>query len=197
MLQCSKRPALPNRPKALMMKFDQFAAAKPSVDTLFRLNAQAFESVEQLTALNLQTIKTLLAESQETSQVALLTKNPADLLKLQAETLQAAPQKAIAYGRQVQAIFAPIAAAQRATFEAQIADIQAKFLDAVNGAMKDAPGAENFLTLAKSAVAAANNAFDGANKATKQVSDALTANVAKVTEAAVKTSQGALATIEA
>jgi phasin family protein len=182
-----------------MMKFDQFAAAtRPSVDTLFRLSAQAFESAEQLTALNLQTIKTLLAESQETSQAALLlAKNPADLLKLQAKTLQAAPQKAIAYGRQVQAIFAPIAAAQRATFDGQIADVQANFLDAVNGAMKNAPGAENILALAKSAVAAANNAYGEANKATKQVSDALSANVAKVTEAAVKTSQGTLATIEA
>ena len=175
-----------------MMKFDQFAAAaKPSVDTLFSLSAQAFESAEQLTALNLQTIKTLLAESQETSQAALLlAKNPADLLKLQGKTLQAAPQKAIAYGRQLQAIFAPTAAAQRATFDAQIADAQAKFLDAVNGVMKDAPGAESFLARAKSAVAAAN-------KATKQVTEALTANVAKATEAAVKTSQGALATIEA
>jgi phasin family protein len=184
--------------KPLMMKFDQFAAAtKPSVDTLFRLSAQAFESAEQLTALNLQTIKTLLAESQETSQAALLlAKNPAAVLELQAKTLQAVPQKAMAYGRQVQAIFAPIAATQRATFDAQIADVQAKFLDAVNGAMKDAPGAEKFLALAKSAVAAANNAYGDASKVTKQVSNALSANVAKVTEAAVKTSQGALATIE-
>jgi phasin family protein len=182
----------------MMMKFDQFNAAnKASVDTLFGPSARAFESVEQLTALNLQTIKTLLAESQETSQIALLAKNPADLLKLQTEALQAAPQKAIAYGRQMQAIFASIAAAQRATFDAQIADVQAKFLDAVNGAMKDAPGAENFLALAKSAVAAANNAYDGANKAAKQVSGALSANVAKVTETAAKSSQGALATIEA
>jgi phasin family protein len=182
-----------------MMKFDQFAAAaRPSVDTLFRLSAQAFESAEQLTALNLQTIKTLLAESQETSQAALLlAKNPAAVLELQAKTLQAVPQKAMAYGRQVQAIFAPIAAAQRATFDAQIADVQAKFLDAVNGAMKDAPGAEKFLALAKSAVAAANNAYGDASKVTKQVSNALSANVAKVTEAAVKTSQGTLATIEA
>jgi phasin family protein len=182
----------------MTLKFDQFAAAtKASVDTVFGLSAQAFESVEKLIALNLQTIKTVLTEFQETCQVALLAKNPADLLKLQTEALQAAPQKAVPYGRQLQAIFVPIAAAQRATFDAQIADVQAKFLDAVNGAMKDAPGAEKFLSLAKSAVAAANHAYDGANTAAKQVSDAVTASVTKVTETTLKTSQGALATIEA
>ena len=181
-----------------MMKFDQFAAAsKASIDTLFALSAQAFEGVEQLTALNLQTIKTVLAESQETSLVAMLAKNPADLMKLQAETQQAVPQKATSYGRQVQAIFAPIAAAQRATFDAHIADVQAKFLDAVNGAMKDAPGAEKFLGVANSVVAAGNNAYDSARMASRQVSDALTANVTKVTETAVNASQGELATIEA
>jgi phasin family protein len=181
-----------------MMKFDQFAAAnKASVDTLFGLSTQAFDGVEQLTALNLQTVKTVLAEAQEGSQVALLAKSPADLLKLQTEALQAAPQKAAAYGRQVQAIFAPIAAAQRATFDAQNADMQAKFLDAVNVAMKDAPGAEKFLAITKSAVTTANTAYEGMNKASKQVADAVADNVKKVTGAASKSSKNELATIEA
>ncbi|MDM0053779.1 phasin family protein [Variovorax sp. J22R115] len=178
----------------MITKLDQFAApAKASIDTLFSLNSQAFESAEQLSALNLQTIKTVLAEAQETSHAALLAKSPAELLKLQTETLKAAPQKAVAYGRQVQAIFARIAEARRATLEAQIADGQGKFLDAVNGAIKGAPGAEKFLALAKSTVDAANKAYDGANTAAKQVSNTVTANVAKVTE----TTQRALATIEA
>ena len=75
--------------------------------------------------------------------------------------------------------------------------MQAKFIDAVNGALKDAPGSDKILALAKSAVATANNAYEGMNKASKQVSDAVSANVAKVTDTAVKASQGALATIEA
>lgn len=184
----------------MMMKFDQSqftATNKASVDTLFGLNGQVIEGVEQLTALNMQVIKTVLAESLEAAQSALLVKNPADLLKAQAAALQAAPQKAMAYGRQVQEIFAPMAAAQRSAIDAQVADVQAKFIDAVNGALKDAPGSDKILALAKSAVATANNAYEGMNKASKQVSDAVSANVAKVTDTAVKASQGALATIEA
>ena len=177
-------------------KFDQFAASnKASVGMLFALNAHAFDGMEQLTALNLQTFKTLLAEARQTSQTALLAKSPADLLKLQADALQAAPQKAIAYGNQVQAIFASIAAAQRATFDAQSGDMEARFMNAVNGAMKGGLGTDQFLTLAKSIVAAGNNAYDGANEAARQVSDALSANVAKVTDAAAKNPHAARATV--
>ena len=165
------------------MNLDQFAAAnKASVETLFGLGGQAFESMEQLIALNMQTIKTVLAEAHETSETALSSKNPADMLKAQTAALQAAPQKAIAYGKQVQAIFAPIMAAQRATFDAQIADVQAKFLEAANGAMKDAPGADKFIALAKSAMTTANNAYEGMNKASKQVTDAVASNVKKMTK---------------
>ncbi len=182
----------------MKINLDQFATAnKASVDTLFGLSNQAFESVEQLTALNMQTIKTVLAESQETSQVALSVKSPSELLKLQTAALRVAPQKAVAYGRQVQAILEPFAAAQRATFDAQMADVQAKFLEAVSGVMKDAPGSEQFVALAKSAVTTANNAYEGMNKASRQVTDVVAANVAKVTETAVKGSKGALATIDA
>ena len=111
------------------VNLDQFAAAnKASVETLFGLSGQAFESVEKLVALNLQTVKTVLAETEESSKTALESKSPADWMKVQTAALQAAPQKAMAYGQQVQAIFAPMIAAQRATFDAKLAEAQAKFL---------------------------------------------------------------------
>lgn len=181
-----------------MINTTQFADAnKSSVDTLFGLAGQALEGVEQLAALNLQAIKTLLAESLEGTLVALSAKSPEQLLKLQTATLQAAPQKALAYGRQVQEIFTAMTAAQRAAAEAQVADAQAKFLEGVNGALKNAPGSENILALAKSAMAAANNAYEGVNKASKEVSDAMAANVAKATETAANTSRNSVATIDA
>jgi len=66
--------------------------------------------------------------------------------------------------------------------------MQAKFLDTFNGALNNAPGSEQILALAKSAVAAANNAYEGVNKASKQVSDAVVANVTKVSETVTETS---------
>ena len=170
---------------------------KASVDTLIGLAGQAFAGVEQLAALNLQAVKTTLAEVEQDTQAALTAKSPADLLKLQAAALQAAPAKQAAYGRQVQQIFAAATAAQRTAVQAWVADAQAKFLEAINGALKNAPGSENTLALMKSAVAAANNAYESVNKASKQVSDAVEANVTKVTKTAVDASRNSLATIDA
>ena len=171
------------------MKSEQFTAAnKASVDTLFGLIGQAFQGAEQLAKLNLQTIKTLLAEGQDSGQSALSAKSLPELLELQTAALQAAPTKALAYSRQVQEIFTTLTASQRAAFETQMSDMQAKFLDTVNGALNNAPGSEQILALAKSAVAAANNAYDGLNKASKQVSNAVVSNVTKVSETVTETS---------
>ena len=82
-----------------------------SGDALFGLAGEAFAGVEQLAALNLQAIKTTLAELEQGTQAAFAAKSPADLLKLQSAALQAAPRKAIAYGRQVQEIFTATTAA--------------------------------------------------------------------------------------
>ena len=168
-----------------------------SVGTLFGLAGPAFAGAEQLAALNLQAIKTTLAEFRQGTQAAFAAKSPADLLKLQSAVLQAAPQKAADYGRQAKEIFAATTTAQRTALEAGVADAQAKFLEAVNGVLKNAPGSEAALALVKSAVAAANIAYDGVNKTSKQLSDAVEANVTKVTKAAVEASRNPLATIEA
>jgi phasin family protein len=181
-----------------MINLDQLTAThKASVDALFGLLGQSLEGTEQLATLNLQVVKTVLAESLEASQDALAAQSPAELLKIQVAALQAAPQKAAAYGRQVQEIFAPLVEAQRAALDTHFAEWQAKFVEAVSGALKDAPGSESLLALTKSAVAAANNAYESVNKASKQVSEAVAANVSQVTETAVKSSKGALATIDA
>lgn len=180
------------------MNTTQFAASsKASVDTLFGLAGQALQGAEQLSALNLQVIKTSLAEFAEGTHAALSAKSPAELVSLQTAALQAAPQKALAYGRQVKEIFTAATAGQRAAVEAKVAEAQAKFLDAARGVLKDAPGSENTLVLLKSAVAAANNAYEGVNKASKKVADAVDANVTKVTETAVKTSRASAAAIDA
>jgi phasin family protein len=179
------------------MKSEQFvAASKASVDTLFGLTGHAFQGAEQLAALNLQTIKTLLAESQESSQAALLAKSLAELMELQSAALKAAPQKALAYGRQLQEILTTLTAASRVALETQVADVQAKFLDTVNSFLHNAPGSENILALAKSAVAATNDAYEGVNKASKQVSDAVAANVKKVSETVAETSHNALVKVQ-
>lgn len=55
---------------------EQIAAAnKANLESLFGLTAKAFESVEKLVELNLQVVKSTLAESQENVQRALSVKD--------------------------------------------------------------------------------------------------------------------------
>ena len=169
------------------MDTTQFATAqKAAVDSLLDIAGQAFEGVEKLAALNLQVVKTTLAEGAEFAPALLSAKTPDEFLKLYTATVQAAPQKALAYGRQVAEIVTAASAVQRAAAEAQVSEAQTKFVEALNATLKNAPGSENAIALVQSAVDAANKAREGLSTATQQVSDALTANVATLTETAVK-----------
>lgn len=68
---------------------EQFAAAqKANFDALFGLTNKAFEGIEKLVELNLQVVKSTLAESQENAQRALSVKDAQELLALQAGLAQ-------------------------------------------------------------------------------------------------------------
>jgi hypothetical protein len=53
------------------------------------------------------------------------------------------------------------------------------------------------VALVKSAVAVANNAYEGLNKAAKQALETVEANVTKATETGMQTSRRSAATLEA
>jgi phasin family protein len=181
-----------------MLNFNPFANAKQAdLDNLLGLAGQALDGVEQLCALNLQAIKASTAELAQSTQAALSAKSPAELVQLQTAALQAAPEKVLAYVRHAKEVFDGATAGQRTAIDAQVADVQAKFFDAVNGALKNAPGSENTVVLVKSAVAAANNAYESLNKASKQALETVEANVAKTTDIVMQTSRRSASAIDA
>lgn len=168
------------------------AAQKANLQTLYGLTGKAFEGVEKLVDLNLQLAKAALAEANETTVAALSVKDAQELLSLQASLLQPAAEKAAAYGRHVYDIAAATNAEVTKVAESQLADAQKKFLGLVDSASKNAPaGTENAVALVRSAVAAANNAFESVQKAAKQASDVAEANFQAMTNTAVKATQGA------
>ena len=168
------------------------AAQKANVETLFGLTNKAFEGVEKLVELNLQVAKTALGEAGDTARAALSVKDAQELLSLQASLLQPSAEKAAAYSRHVYDIAAETNAEVTKAVEAQVADAQKKFITLVDTASKNAPaGTENAVALVRSAVAAANNAFESVQKAAKQAADVAEANFQAVTNTAVKASQAA------
>lgn len=166
------------------------AAQKANVEILFGLSQKAFEGVEKLVELNLQVAKTALGEAADASKAALSVKDAQELIALQQSLLQPVAEKAAAYGRHVYDIAAATNAEVTRVAEAQVADAQKKFMSVVDTAVKNAPaGTENAVTIVKSAVAAANNAFESVQKAAKQAADMVDANVQAIATTAVKAAQ--------
>jgi phasin family protein len=178
-----------------MLTAEQFAAAqKANIETLFGLTNKAFEGVERLVELNLQVAKAAIGEVAETTRAAMSVKDAQELLALQAGLLQPAAEKAAAYSRHLYDITSATTAEVSRVAEENAAEAQKKFLQVIDTAVKNAPaGTENAVALVKSAVAAANNAYEGVHKAAKQAADVAEANFQAVTQTAVKSTQSTAA----
>jgi phasin family protein len=176
-----------------MMTPEQLMAAhKANVETLFDLTGKAFEGVEKLVELNLQVAKTAMGEVAETTKAALSVKDAQELVALQTGLLQPSAEKAAAYSRHLYEIMTATNAELSKAAEATLSDSQKKFMATVDNAVKNAPaGTENAVALVKSAISAANNAYESVHKAAKQAADVAEANFQAMTTTAVKATQTA------
>jgi len=171
-----------------MMTVEQIVTVqKSNVETLFGLTGTAFEGIEKLVELNLQVAKSAIADAAANAKAALSVKDAQELLALQSSLLQPAAEKAAAYSRYVYEIAASTGAEVTRVAEATTAEAQTKFMSIVDTAVKNAPaGTENAVALVKSAVAAANNAFESVQKATKQAAEVADANFQAMSSTAVR-----------
>ena len=168
------------------------ASHKANVETLFGLTSKAFEGVEKLVELNVQATKAALAETANHAQAVMGVKDAQELMALQAGMLQPLAEKTAAYSRHLYDIASSASADLGKSFEGQTAEAQAKFMGLVDNAAQNAPaGSETAVAVMKSAVAAANNAFESVQKAVKQASDMAEANFTAVTNTAVNASKTA------
>ena len=177
---------------------DQFAAAnKANLETLFGLTSKAFEGVEKLVELNLQVAKATLAESAENTKAVMGVKDAQELLALQASLLQPSAEKAAAYSRHLYDIVQSTSSEFTKAAEAQLSDAQKSLATVVDSALKNAPaGSENAAALVKSAISAANNAYESVHKAAKQAADMAEANFTSVTNSALNASQTAVKSVK-
>ncbi|MES2362236.1 MAG: phasin family protein [Pseudomonadota bacterium] len=177
----------------MMLTAEQIIAShKANIETLFGLTHKAFEGVEKLVELNVQATKAALAETANHTQAVLGVKDAQELLALQAGLVQPLAEKTAAYSRHLYDIASAAGADIGKTFEAQTADAQKKFAGLVDNAAKNAPaGSETAVAVLKSAVAAANNAFESVQKAVKQASDIAESNFNTVATSAVNATKTA------
>ena len=167
---------------------EQFAASnKANVETMLTLANAAFASAERLTALNLNTARSLLEDGVANTKALLAAKDVQELVNLQASLAQPIVEKAVAYARSVYEITSQSQEEMGKVFEGQVAEMNKGVASALDKAAKSAPaGSDVAVAAVKSAIAAANSAYDSMSKAAKQVAEIAEANVAAATNATVK-----------
>ncbi|NQW82050.1 MAG: phasin family protein [Polaromonas sp.] len=162
------------------------ASQKATMETLFGLTGKAFEGVEKLVELNLQASKTALAETANQTQALLSVRDAQELLAMHAGLMQPLAEKSAAYSRHLYDIATGTSAEFSKALEGQATEAQAQFVGLVDSVTKNAPaGSETAVAIMKSAVAAANNAFESIQKSVKQATDMAEANFTTVSNTAV------------
>jgi phasin family protein len=187
---CSASPFLE---KTMFATPAQFAEVqKGQFDAMFAASHAVFGATEKLIELNLAAAKAVMDESAEKAQAFLGVKDVQELLALSGGFAQPTLEKATSYGRQVYGIAAGTGAELTKIVEAQIADGNKKITEMVEFAAKSAPvGSEPAVSMFKSAVAAANTAYDTFTKASKQAVEMAESNIAAATSATMKAAAAA------
>ncbi|MEO6292797.1 MAG: phasin family protein [Burkholderiaceae bacterium] len=172
----------------MMLTTEQIMASnKATLETLFGLTSKAFEGVEKMVELNVTAAKAALAESADHAKATLSVKDAQEFLALQAGLIQPLAEKTAAYSRHLYDIASGAGAEFTKNVEAQTAETQKTILGLVDSATKNAPaGSEPAVAMMKSAVSAANNAFESVQKSVKQATEMAEKNFAAASETAVK-----------
>ena len=176
-----------------MMTVEQILAAqKANVETLFGLTTKAFAGVEKLVELNIHASKAAIAEASDNTKAAYGVKDAQELLALQAGLFQPLAEKTASYSRHLVDIATSTGAEFTSAFESQAAEGQKKFMSLIDTASKNAPaGSETAIAAMKTAVNAANNAFESVQKAVKQATDMAEQNFNAVSATAASTVKAA------
>ena len=167
---------------------EQFAAtSKASVDALFTIAQAQFAAFERLAVLNFNTTKAAFEDSVNQSKALLSAKDPQEFVNLSAASAQPALEKAIAYSRGVYELATQTQAEVTKLAETRAAEMNKTVGSLLEKLTQNAPaGSDVAVTAVKSAMAAANSAYDSFTKVVKQATDMAEANVTAATTRVVK-----------
>jgi phasin family protein len=144
-------------------------AQKAGLDSFFGLATKAIESIERLAELNLQAVKSTLAENQELLTQALSPRQPQEWFAFSAGLAQPAVAKAVSYSREVWEVVLSTQGAFSAVTAAQVQQYQRDAQVTVENFAKTMPaGTDAIVTAWKSAISAGSEANETAKKSAKQ-----------------------------
>jgi phasin family protein len=154
------------------------AQAKAGFEHALKFAETTADAAEQLFDLNLKTAKAAGADAVKQVKALAGAKDVQELSALQTSFTQGNADKAAGYARAVYAWGLDVHSEISKLIEGQVAEVNKSFASALDKAAKSAPSGSEFAFAAvKSAVSAANQAYDALSKAGKQVVDITEATV--------------------
>jgi len=163
------------------------AANKASIEALVDIANNAFASAEKLNALSLGLARGLVEDSLAGARGLLGVKDVQDLIALQGSLGKPVLEKVVTYNRSVYDIASENQAQVARLIEAQMAELNKAFGGFIDKAAESAPaGSDVAFAAMKSALAAANSAYDSVSKVARQVTEMAEANVNAATDATMK-----------
>ena len=168
---------------------EQIAATnKAGVDAIISLANSQFAAFERWSTLNMNATKAAFEDSVSHAKALLGAKDVQEFINLNAAAAQPALEKAIAYSRSVYEVATQSQAELTKAVEAQAAELNRNVVGFLDKVSKNAPaGSDVAVAAVKSALAAANTAYDSFTKVAKQASEIAEANFSAVTTAAKET----------
>ena len=161
------------------------AANKETVATTLALAGIAATTAEKVMDLNMGMFKTAIASATESGKAIAEAKDAQSLSAIQAQLAQPSLETITAYMKDSYDILSESQADLTKIVEARIAEVNKTIVTTLDQAEKNAPaGSDVAVSAMKSAVAAANQAFDAFAKAGKQVQEVTGASVATKAQSA-------------
>jgi phasin family protein len=161
---------------------------KAGIEAILGLAHTQFAAFERLSALYFNASKAAFEEAVGHTKALLNAKDPQEYLNLNAAATQPTMEKAIAYSRSVYEVSAQTNGELAKFLEAQAAEFNNNLVGLLDKVSKNAPaGSDVAVQAVKSALAAANTAYDSFNKVAKQATETAEANFAATTTPARET----------
>lgn len=162
------------------------AASKSTADSLLSIFDTGLSSFEKLSALNFSAARSVLAEQRENAKTLFDARDPNQLLAIQGSQVRTGVEKLAAYSRNFHAISVETQDALVKLAESRQAELNQGITTALERIAKSSGNSEVAVTAFKSALSAANSAFDNANKTARHVADIAEASVNAATSATAR-----------
>lgn len=160
---------------------------KTNLEKILGLSQKSFSNIEKVVELNLNAVKAYMEDSVEVVKALSSAKDIQEFMSMSSSVGQPLSEKAVAYGKDLYSLSSGIASEAAKLVEEQVSESNKKFVEMFESASKNAPaGSESAVALMKSALTAANTAYEGVSKATKQAVEMAEANVDAATKATIK-----------